>query len=430
MKPRRYHGLKQPKLRQSWNKYNLYNIFKAKDPNIAAGQATFFQQKWNAKGLLRTYHGEHIVERKWERMFNRRLLSVVDMDTKYMAKHDGSELAAGRGSGKDEKPPWDKPRLSPRVTTPYMQMTFAPMERRLDIAVFRAMFASSARQARQFCVHGAVKVNGKVVPYPAYRLNPGDMFQVDPERVLYATGAPKRPPKDYKPRSDSASGQEEVQEEEAEPAAEEEPEAQAAEVEQDPDTTDAPEPVAADMKPTKKQIQELTAKAKEILKEGEVSVAQKKNLRSFIKSAKPLLSRAGRPNATPTEIADELSTLITELDLGVNRDEQAPSSEPSLDPIESLTEAELKILEQRMEDHMREEEENPYDPSKPYVTPWRPRDYMSPFAFIPPYLEVNQNICSAVYLRHPVARKGSAEVPTPYPIGVSQLAFNWYLRRR
>ena len=27
--------------------------------------------------------------------------------------------------------------------------------------------------------------------YPGYLLNPGDLFQVDPERVLYATGAPK-----------------------------------------------------------------------------------------------------------------------------------------------------------------------------------------------------------------------------------------------
>jgi ribosomal protein S4 len=47
--------------------------------------------------------------------------------------------------------------------TPYMQMTFAPLERRLDTAVFRAMFASSVRQARQFIIHGAVKVNGKKV---------------------------------------------------------------------------------------------------------------------------------------------------------------------------------------------------------------------------------------------------------------------------
>jgi len=81
------------------------------------------------------------------------------MDPKYMAENDGSEMAAGRGSGEDPEPG----DLADRKQTPYMQMVFAPMERRLDIAVFRAMFASSARQARQFCVHGAVKVNGKVV---------------------------------------------------------------------------------------------------------------------------------------------------------------------------------------------------------------------------------------------------------------------------
>ncbi|KAI0539325.1 hypothetical protein GGR58DRAFT_465271 [Xylaria digitata] len=434
MKPRRFHGLKRPKLRQSWNKYNLYNIARARNPNIGTDDmSTFFQQKWRAKGMLRTYHGEHIVERKWERMFDRRLLSVTNMDTKYMAQNDGSELAAGRGSGTDQEPKWQYERIDRRTITPYMQMTFAPMERRLDIAVFRAMFASSARQARQFCVHGAVKVNGKVVPYPAYRLNPGDMFQVDPERVLYATGLPKLPPSDATQRSPPAEENEvteEAVEEEAE-TAEEESEAKAPISEQNPDTTDAPEAAPANMKPTRKQIQDLTAQAKALLSEEPLSVAQKQGLRKFIQSAKPLLSRAGRPNASPTEIADELSTLVAELDLGVGRDDKTPSEEASSgDVIASLSDAELKKLEQRMEEHMREEKENPHDPSKPYVTPWRPRNYMAPFAFIPQYLEVNQNICSAVYLRHPVARRGAAEVPTPYPYGTNQLAFNWYLRRR
>lgn len=31
---------------------------------------------------------------------------------------------------------------------------------------------------------------------------------------------------------------------------------------------------------------------------------------------------------------------------------------------------------------------NQFDASKPYATPWRPRDYLPPFAFIPRYLEV------------------------------------------
>lgn len=44
-----------------------------------------------------------------------------------------------------------------------MNMVYAELERRLDTAVFRAMFASSARQAREFVIHGYVKVNGKKV---------------------------------------------------------------------------------------------------------------------------------------------------------------------------------------------------------------------------------------------------------------------------
>jgi hypothetical protein len=58
-----------------------------------------------------------------------------------------------------------------------------------------------------------------------------------------------------------------------------------------------------------------------------------------------------------------------------------------------------------------------------------PRRYMPAFAFIPRYLEVNQNICAAVYLRHPVARPGQSEVPSPFPPHLQQLAYNWYLRR-
>lgn len=140
---------------------------------------TFFQQKWASKALTRGYHGEHIKERQWEKMFSRRLLSVVNMNPRYMAAFDGSEQATGRGSGQDKPAREDLAEVGEGVEdehhqkgpsnlhtdkrTPYMQMTYAPMERRLDIAVYRSLFASSARQARQFVVHGAVKVNGQEV---------------------------------------------------------------------------------------------------------------------------------------------------------------------------------------------------------------------------------------------------------------------------
>ncbi len=94
------------------------------------------------------------------RMFDRRIRSVIPMDARYLASNDGSLESAGRGSGLDTR---GRNRVDKKKEVPYMQMTYAPLERRLDTAIFRAMFASSSRQARQFVIHGAVKVNGKQV---------------------------------------------------------------------------------------------------------------------------------------------------------------------------------------------------------------------------------------------------------------------------
>ena len=91
-------------------------------------------------------------------MFRPVLKSVVPMDPEHLAKNDGSEQAMGRGSGLDLGPDRKKKKLPP---IPYMNMVYGQMERRLDTAIFRALFASSTRQARQFCIHGYVKVNGK-----------------------------------------------------------------------------------------------------------------------------------------------------------------------------------------------------------------------------------------------------------------------------
>lgn len=153
------------KVRADWSKWTLYNISRLQTPYAAS--KTFFQQKWLAKSLTRAYHGEQIREGKWTRMFDRRLPAVVPMDYKLLARTDGSEQAAGRGSGLDISRRKDRSdqseREKPPQRTPYMHMTYFPTERRLDTAVWRALFASSARQARQFVVHGFVKVNGKKV---------------------------------------------------------------------------------------------------------------------------------------------------------------------------------------------------------------------------------------------------------------------------
>lgn len=144
------------------NKYNFYNLARMQTDRMR--MKTYFQQKWKSKAATRAYHGEVIKEKKWERMFQSRIRSVVPMNARYLASWDGSEQAAGRGSGASGAVDANEQRKRTLMKeTPYMAMTYAPSERRLDTAIFRALFASSARQARQFVIHGSVKVNGKKV---------------------------------------------------------------------------------------------------------------------------------------------------------------------------------------------------------------------------------------------------------------------------
>jgi small subunit ribosomal protein S4 len=55
---------------------------------------------------------------------------------------------------------------------------FVLLERRLDNVVYRLRFASSRSQARQFVLHGHVRVNGKRVNVPSYLVRPEDEIEV------------------------------------------------------------------------------------------------------------------------------------------------------------------------------------------------------------------------------------------------------------
>ncbi|KAJ5090284.1 hypothetical protein N7532_008968 [Penicillium argentinense] len=441
MRNRASNSLSKGKIRQSWSKYNLYNLQRFRSP--ATANRTFFQQKWTAKALSRAYHGEQVREGQWKRMFSKRIRSVVPMDTTDLAADDGSQVSAGRGSGLQKQ--GDKGR--PSRIIPYTQMAFAPLERRLDVAIFRALFASSTRQARQFVIHGAVTVNGQKMRHPSYLLNPGDLFQVDPDRVMFATGAPKTK---FERREGRQLKQKDGESEEAE--------GEAAEAKPKEDTEKKPEAEKEDSRDT---LKALMAQAKTIMSTDKdvLPAKRKQELRGFQKAVRRVLSRS----ETSTVLTDNLESQFSELTLLLNakRAEKKPQKQTKEKPgkeksetaavaeeteaasdklseafqaaaegeevdASELTDEEFEVLKRALT-QMRD---NPIDHSKPYATPWRPRDYMSAFAFIPRYLEVNQNICAAVYLRHPVARPGSAEVPTPFGESISTPAYGWYLKRR
>jgi len=316
---------------------------------------------------------------------------------------------------------------------PHMSMVYAPTERRLDVAIWRALFASSARQARQFVTHGKVKVNGKKMPYPGYLLNPGDMFQVDPDRVLFATGTPK-------PREQARLGRgikkqnRAINKNRVEGRINRQKKiAEAQEKLEETASADTPKPALSPATEEQRREQlgskfkELQAQIQSILADNKTPPSGKRKaaLRKLHREIRVALGKSKK------KTLEELQTLRDEYSSQLAINNRLPdiedSSPSALEPPPSPP---TKADQEALQAAIQRARENPIDQTKPYATPWAPRPYMSAFAFIPRYLEVNHRICSAVYLRHPVARPGFAEVPSPFPESVLQLAHNWYLRRR
>ena len=78
----------------------------------------------------------------------------------------------------------------------------ALLERRLDAMIYRAKFVPSVFAARQFINHGHIKVNGRRVNIPSFRVKVGDTVEVKEKShqlplVMEATGLAERDVPDY-----------------------------------------------------------------------------------------------------------------------------------------------------------------------------------------------------------------------------------------
>jgi small subunit ribosomal protein S4 len=76
------------------------------------------------------------------------------------------------------------------------------LERRLDAMIYRAKFVPTVFAARQFINHGHVKVNGRRVNIPSYRLKVGEVVEIkdtskDLALVLEAKALAERDVPDY-----------------------------------------------------------------------------------------------------------------------------------------------------------------------------------------------------------------------------------------
>ncbi|KAI5453351.1 hypothetical protein NCC49_005830 [Naganishia albida] len=308
--------------RMSWAPENLYNLWQRVSPDgplrsetsFTRTSMTLFQQRWRSKRLSRGYHGDHIGETKFERWYLPEALPSIHAEGKrtptkgtVRPSRETASMVAGRTRDSarvlEERNRLEKER-SGRV--PIGTMLYREVERRLDVLVFRACFATSVWQARQMVVHRKVSLNGRIENNPNIRLNPGDMFSVEPSAILMLS----------KPAGEAET-----------PAVKEEPTAEVSE-----ESTPATDSASTE---------------------------------------------------STSEAAAESTT-----------DNVSKSSKPSVSA----------------------------DTAKAWFT--LPA-YAAPHLFIPAYLEPNFKTCSAVYVRHPTARPGYSEIPSPYDADGEVMSLSW-----
>lgn len=284
--------------------------------------------------------------------------------------------------------------------------------------------------------------------YPGYLLNPGDMFSVDPEMVLLATGmrnserkrryVDAHPPPDAFSELSRNTAADILQKVQAKSQQKELPgTATTAEAETSVDDTNVESKADADGL----GINELRGKLKDLERDITIYLAPRPGkgyvfrtrrvkrlfkLRELRRQVKEAIKTAEDASPDSTKQLSALSNRLTRIKVDTDPVQQhmQQARGTSNGGNEDKVSAALTHLE------LLKSWPNVRRQDKPYLTPWIPRNWMAPFAFIPRYLEVNQNVCSAVYLRHPMARPSTAEVPSPYGKQLNMLAYQWYLRRR
>lgn len=474
-------SLSRGRIRASFNKYNLFNLYKKGKVDFKS--KSLYQQKWNAKQETRAYHGEYLTEKRFKTNFSSNLESVAQLDR---------NLRGGR-----------------LPDTPYMLQTYAILEKRLDFAIFRSMFASSVRQARQFILHGAVKVNGIQIKHPGYPLKPGDIFHVKPEKVLMALGT-KKPdlqkalkvdkiqillwnkyvkeakenPKhiwgkkmntlsklpDYSPKKVKfnemiSKNVHDVEVEVKSKLKECTKEGLLYDLIQSYKATgknNVEKLIEDDFSKIFKEETGLKKDAVEILKtlskveesfENILSVKDEKEQKALIKEflnlkddSKKALSQGEIRTVRDAKLS--LSNLVIAYNKFLVHENISSGKEPLNLPYNANWSKTLMFHTPitNVKELIDKYKGNEYDigklislpwqkgifgreeRKKPYFTPWKPRPFLSPFAILPHHIEISFKTCHAIYLRDPKARPGHSEVISPFNSGVHERAYMYYLR--
>ncbi|KAI0320498.1 hypothetical protein OF83DRAFT_1053049 [Amylostereum chailletii] len=135
---------------------------------------------------------------------------------------------------------------------------------------------------------------------------------------------------------------------------------------------------------------------------------------SFLKPVKPKAEQKSSPSKAVESEGSVSSTA---------EDAEEFSSDEELSSTEAASSAEATPAVK---------EHKPKPKKADNLTPFNLPAYASPFLFVPAYIEPSFATCSAVYVRHPTARPGYSEIPTPYDADgeLVRLAWEWYAKVR
>lgn len=122
------------------------------------------------------------------------------------------------------------------------------------------------------------------------------------------------------------------------------------------------------------------------------------------------------PVASPAESREGGATAETEAPSSAEGSEARESTETAAQSTSADASTPAKPAKAKKTTKAKKE-----TPGLPFDLP----DYSAPFLFIPAYLEVSFPTCSAIYVRHPTARPGYSEIPTPYDADGEVMRLGW-----
>lgn len=431
-------SLARKRIRATMNKWNIFNALTWRKNRFSPN--TQYRQVFFAKQEARSYHGDRLTETQFRNHFRGDLPTVSPLRSQN--RGDEAEI-------------------------PHAMQTFIGLERRLDFAVWRSLFASSLRQAAVFILRGGVKVNGVKIRAPGYILHPGDLFSVEPSRVLYALGRPKpslqnaveltnrnirkfnkylakcranpekmwnlrekrrrrhhiyhdRQSKKLEKRADALSKH--LKKEMDSEMALVKPLAVLSSVLQDSNPSGVAKTVHNLVKGAFPENQDLQSLAEKYYSHNE-PLPHRSDVRKLVDQ----LVKERRD-----KIRESYQLRITESKSGVPYDpkwvERLPEPVPEVKS--DIAYEELANTKVPLPYSSTGKIYGLSEPKKPWFTPWSPRQFLAPMSILPHHIEVDHETCHAVYLRDPVGRPGHSEVISPFSNDMHERAYLWYVFRR